>query len=138
MRMFTRSGSWGRRGFTSAKSRLSSMLFHVPNGGYRHAREGAALERRGVKAGVSDLLLPVPLGGWTGLAIELKRFRSGQPTDEQKAWLAALAAAGWKCVLCRGWRAAWREIWRYVHLPLTHELLHLGGSPTTRKDTDTE
>ncbi len=107
-------------------------LFHVPNGGWRHAAEAIAFQRQGVKPGVSDLLLPIPLGGWTGLAIELKRFREGQPTPEQKAWLKLLAAAGWKAVLCRGWRAAWREIWRYVHLPVSHELLHIGGSPTTQ------
>ncbi len=115
-----------------------AALFHVPNGGYRHKAEAAALTRRGVKPGVCDLWLPIPRGGWAGLVIELKRFRSGQPTPEQKAWLELLAAAGWKAVLCRGWRAAWREIWRYVHLPPSHTLTHLGGSPTTRKDTDTQ
>lgn len=122
------------RAFTPQNAYLAA-LFHVPNGGFRHAREAAALERRGVKPGVSDLLLPIPLGGYAGLAIELKRFRSGQPTDEQKAWLALLAASGHRCVLCRGWRAAWREIWRYVHLPPTGKV-RFGGSPTTRKDTD--
>lgn len=40
---------------THPKEKL--CLFHVPNGGSRNAREGAALKRRGVRAGVSDLIL---------------------------------------------------------------------------------
>jgi hypothetical protein len=113
-----------------------AMLFHVPNGGKRDKGTAHNLEMQGVKSGVPDLLLPVPLGGYTGLAIEMKRIKEGYPEDEQRVWMAALASAGWRVVLCRGWRAAWREIWRYVHLRSTREIRYYGGSPRLRKDTD--
>ena len=47
-------------------------VFHIPNGGYRNAREAANLKRQGVKAGVPDLCIPVAKGGYHGLYIEMK------------------------------------------------------------------
>jgi len=34
-----------------------SLIFHIPNGGKRNAREAARFKRMGVKAGVPDLFL---------------------------------------------------------------------------------
>ena len=39
-------------------------LFAVPNGGYRHKATAAAMQRQGCRAGVPDLCLPVPRGGY--------------------------------------------------------------------------
>jgi hypothetical protein len=74
-----------------------ALLFHVPNGGARDAREAALLVAEGVKRGVPDLLLPVPQGGYVGLALELKRAdHSSQPTAEQLIWHNAMRLNRWR------------------------------------------
>ena len=48
-------------------------LYHIPNGGKRGKIEAARFKAMGVKAGVPDLCLPVPMGRYHGLYIEMKR-----------------------------------------------------------------
>ena len=44
-------------------------LHHCPNGGSRNKLEAVKLKQMGVKAGVSDLILPYPKGSYCGLYI---------------------------------------------------------------------
>ena len=78
------------------------LLYHVANGGKRGKREAAKLKRMGVKTGVPDLHLPVARGGFHGLYVEMKRLDGGRVSTEQKAWLAALHAAGHCVAVCEG------------------------------------
>lgn len=71
------------------------LLYHVPNGGSRNKAEAGRLRAEGVKAGVPDLCLPVPRGGYHGLYIELKRQRGGRASDNQVEWLDALSKQGY-------------------------------------------
>jgi len=67
----------------------------IPNGGKRTAIEGNQLRYIGISAGAPDLLVfsRVPkLPQCRGVAIEMKRRVGGRLTEEQLAWLAALAA----------------------------------------------
>ena len=64
---------------------LSSMMFHVPNGGNRNAMEGARLKKQGVRPGVSDLILLIPRGQFHSCCIELKS-KTGTSSKSQKAW----------------------------------------------------
>ena len=89
------------------------LLYHVPNGGSRNKLEAYHLKLQGVKAGVPDLCLPVPSGGYHGLYIELKAGRN-KPTPEQRAWLAALDVNGYKTAVCYGWQQAAEEIKSYL------------------------
>lgn len=77
-----------------------AFLFHCPNGGKRDGITGGQMRALGVKPGVPDLLMPVPIGAFNGLAIEMKSA-SGTASDEQKRWMAALDAYGWRVELCR-------------------------------------
>lgn len=81
------------------------LLYHIPNGGRRDAKEASFLKRQGVKAGVPDLCLPVARGGYHGLYIELK-YGKNKPTKEQISWMEALSAQGYKVGVCYSWQAA--------------------------------
>ena len=77
------------------------------------------MRREGLRKGVHDLALPVPLHGFGGLYIELKRPKepgkaAGKVSKEQKEWLAALAEAGNAVHVCYGWDAAREVIERYL------------------------
>lgn len=91
-----------------------SLLFHIPNGGARSKSEAARFKAEGVKAGVPDLFLPVPRGEWHGLFIELKRQAGGRLSDEQKEWIPALQAQGYRVEVCKGWEAAAELLKNYL------------------------
>ena len=89
------------------------LLFHVPNGGRRDAKEAAHLKRQGVRAGVPDLCLPVARGGYHGLFIELKT-EGGRASEAQKDWIARLRLEDYKAEICVGWMEAVRVICGYL------------------------
>lgn len=89
-------------------------LIHIPNGGKRSAREAGRLKAMGVKAGVSDLFLPVARGGKHGLWIEMKRKDGGRVSPYQREWMAAMEAQGYETRVCAGWEAAAEEIRKYL------------------------
>lgn len=69
------------------------LCFAVPNGGARNTLEAARLKAEGVRAGVADILICVPRGGYGCLGLEFKTAR-GRQSDAQKAWQAAFEQAG--------------------------------------------
>lgn len=80
---------------------LKALLFHVPNGGHRNAREAARFKAMGVRPGVPDLLLLYPKQGFHFLALELKAGKNTQ-TYEQKRYESILTnRAGGKYVVIR-------------------------------------
>ena len=89
------------------------LLFAVPNGGQRNKIVAGKMKAEGVKPGVPDYLLPVPMGGHAGLAIELKTA-TGYASKEQKQWIADLRAHGWRAEVCRGWEQAWNVVREYL------------------------
>lgn len=91
---------------------LSPCLMHIPNGGSRKNRfEGYRLKRAGVRPGVSDLLLAVPMMGpeWPmgfcpGMFME---FKAAPPNDaavsvSQKNHIELMRARGYRALVCRG------------------------------------
>ena len=91
------------------------LLFHVPNGGKRNAAEAARFKAMGVKAGVPDLCLPAPRGGYAGLYIEMKRTSGGVVSDDQKWWKEQLTENGYACVICKGWEAGKEALLWYLN-----------------------
>lgn len=73
------------------------------------------LKQMGVKAGIPDLCLPVPMGVYSGLYIEMK-YDTGRLEDSQKKMLKALAAAGHYCTVCYGAEEAIRVLQEYINL----------------------
>ena len=98
------------------------LLIHIPNGGSRkNAFEGWRLKEQGVRAGVSDLLLPLAKGGFFGLWIE---FKAAPPNDaavaaSQLEWLNDMRAQGYKAEVCLGVQAALKVLDDYLQLPNT-------------------
>ncbi len=99
--------------------KLSDALYAIPNGGKRNQREAARLKRQGVKAGVSDTHLPIPVGSFHGLWIELKKpFKQGQSkpkvTENQKDWLELVKRLGHLGVVAYGVDQAKHAIKTYL------------------------
>lgn len=102
---------------------LADYLLHVPNGGSRGRTEAARMVGLGVKKGVSDLLLTLRRSGYAGLWIELKKPRHLFPStararaavsQEQRAWLQRMAAAGFATAVCYGSGEAIETITAYL------------------------
>jgi hypothetical protein len=93
------------------------LLFAIPNGKAASSiREAVNAKRTGLKRGVPDMFLPVAVGGWHGLFVELKRD-GGTRSDlkpEQVDWLQRLQAAGYQTAVAFGWREAVAEIAGYL------------------------
>lgn len=100
-------GSYVAPGWIGESSPIPELrlLFAIPNGGERNIRVAAKMKAEGVKAGVSDLMLPVARHGLHGLWIEMKR-PGGKASAEQKAWLDAMQGQGYGAVVCDHWLKA--------------------------------
>ncbi|MBU9200408.1 VRR-NUC domain-containing protein [Burkholderia multivorans] len=101
---------------------VGPLLIHIPNGGFRkNAFEGWRLKKQGVRAGVSDLLLPVARGGFFGLWIE---FKAAPPNDapvseSQEEWVRLMQSQGYSAHVCLGAEAAMKVLTSYLALPPT-------------------
>ncbi len=89
------------------------LMHHIPNGGKRSKSEASRFRAMGVKAGVSDIFLPVSRGGYHGLYIELKA-KDGRPTKEQKDFIAAVEQEGYLAVVAYGGEEAAKIIEGYM------------------------
>lgn len=96
---------------------LGPLLIHIPNGGSRkNAYEGWRLKEQGVRAGVSDLFLPVGRKGFHGLWIE---FKAAPPNDAvisvaQKEWVTLMQGQGYHAEVCKGAQAAMVVLTAYL------------------------
>jgi len=89
-------------------------LYAIPNGANTTARNRARLIREGLLAGVSDLHLPIPKGGFIGLWIEMKTDK-GKLSPSQLEWLNAMHSYGHQCAVARSWTFAAKVIKDYLN-----------------------
>lgn len=81
-------------------------IYHCPNGGHRDIRTAAKFKAMGVRAGVWDVFVPVPL---PGLYIEMKAGK-GRLTPAQVAFREELEPAGYRFVVAYSWHDAAQAI----------------------------
>lgn len=94
--------------------RLAKMLFAVPNGGRRNAREAAIMKSEGVTAGVSDTILLLGRNGFNSLCIEFKTPK-GKQTKLQEDWQRQAELHGNKYVICRSFEDFKETINMYLY-----------------------
>lgn len=74
------------------------LFYHVPSEGIRKAQYRAKLKLMGFRAGISDVVLTLKRGEYSGLYCELKKA-GGSPSKEQKAFLTAVEEQGFLAVV---------------------------------------
>ena len=85
----------------------AALCYAVPNGGKRDPATAARLKAEGVKAGVPDVVYPMPRSRYAGLYMELK-VDKGRVSADQTWWHAELRECGQAVAVCWGWEAARR------------------------------
>lgn len=99
-------------------------LHAIPNGGSRGGDKlgaaivGARMKAGGVRRGVPDLFLPLPMGGFGGLYVELKRAngRLSNLTAEQREFRDYAQASGYAWSVCFGYMQAIDVLTKYLNL----------------------
>lgn len=83
--------------FNNEYPKLRGLLFHVPNGGHRNAREGAKFKTMGVIKGVSDLIFLYRGMSWL---LELKT-EIGFQSQNQLDWEDKVKEQGFEYYVIR-------------------------------------
>jgi len=98
------------RGCTDPRWR---QAFAIPNGGKRSIGVAVKMKAEGVRAGVPDMFLPIPVGSFCGMFIELKKRQGGQISSAQRAFLANLDSR-YRAVVANGAQQAIDKILAYL------------------------
>lgn len=91
----------------------------IPNGGSRGDDEksrkirGGQMKAEGVRDGVSDIFVPVPVYPWHGLYIEMKT-PTGRVRPKQDEFADFVLQMSYGFTVCRTWREAAKAIETYL------------------------
>ena len=97
-----------------------AILFAIPNGGKRNAREAARMKAEGTTPGVPDLFIAEPRGIDAGLFIEMKAGK-GKVSAEQKDMGERLLVAGYGVAVCRSFEEFKATVTTYLSRPSLHD-----------------
>jgi hypothetical protein len=91
----------------------------IPNGGEREIIVAGRLKAEGVKAGVWDVFVPVPVGQYHGCYIEMKRpgrenEPSGGVSPKQIEFGTEMHRQGYALFVCYSWEQARDAIRSYM------------------------
>jgi hypothetical protein len=98
---------------------LEPDFHHFANERKCSIQQGRTLKRMGVKKGVLDFLLALPLNGRAGLWIELKVGKN-KPTKEQLEFAERKIARGYDAAFVWGFEAAKEVILNYLKEYITN------------------
>lgn len=88
-------------------------LFKISNEGMRSPALGRSMKEEGLRSGVADLFLAVPMRGHHGMFLELKKS-NGIVSDEQREFLADMHAAGFQTRVAYDTKSAMNYISEYL------------------------
>lgn len=95
---------------------INAQTFAIPNGSYKSKAAAAKFKREGLKPGVLDIFMAIPIVQYNGLFIEMKRQKGGRVEPDQKVWIHNLRRAGYKVEVCRGFEAAKKVTLEYLSI----------------------
>ena len=86
------------------------IIAAVPNGGYRNTKEAAIMQREGILAGFSDLMI---IAQHNVLFVEMKT-KDGLQSDKQKEFQNKVNRLGFEYVICRSFEQSVLAIERWL------------------------
>lgn len=86
------------------------IIAAVPNGGYRNTKEAAIMQREGILAGFSDLII---IAQHNVLFVEMKT-KDGLQSDKQKEFQNKVSRLGFEYVICRSFEQSVLAIERWL------------------------
>lgn len=92
---------------------IGQTIFHIPNGGKRNKFEAARLHAMGVKPGVSDLFLPIPIRNYHGAFFELKAEKNKE-TEAQRKFGLMVYSFGYYKATHWSWQSCAQDIIGYL------------------------
>lgn len=106
--------AWAKR--WSAVNFKIGKLYASANGGKRNLITAVLLKKSGVKSGIPDIHLPVAMGVYHSLYIELKKSdgKIYDLSENQKWWINALREEGHQVSVCFGAKQACETIAQYM------------------------
>lgn len=93
--------------------KIIENIFAIPNGGLRNKITARAMKYEGVKAGVLDLFLAIPMEPYHGIFIEIKSDK-GILSPYQKKWSEFFLAQNYDVKICRTSYEALYEMFCYL------------------------
>jgi hypothetical protein len=106
--------------FKHSYAELYDDFHHFANERRCSPQEGRMLKRMGVKKGVFDFFLAIPLNGKSGLWVELK-VGNNKPTKEQLEFGERKRQRGYEAVIVWGFDAAREAIKTYLKEIICYE-----------------
>jgi len=106
--------------FTKDFWTVYDFMFAVPNGmmlagtAGRRARYMNAMKNRGLKPGVSDLVIAYPVAPYHGMMLELKLKENSKIIDTQTSWANLMNAVGYYATIAAGFNNAIWAIENYL------------------------
>ena len=100
---------WNEKKYPALK-----LSFAIPNGGKRNIITATKMKAEGVRPGVPDWHLPVPVGGYSGLWIEFK-FGKNKLSDNQRDYIGLLEKSRHVVAVCYTSEEATRAVIGYLN-----------------------
>ena len=107
---------WARWAHRSGKYPNLDLLHCSLNGVKLSALQATKSKQQGMLSGVPDLFLPVPIGAYHGLFIEMKSDK-GRLSTNQTWFLSKVELLGYKIAVCYSANEAIKTIENYYFVP---------------------
>ena len=99
---------------------LLKWIHAIPNGGHRHISVAKRMKDSGVKSGVWDIFVPIPVDGYSGMYIEMKWGKNKLTENQIKFHAFIRGAYDW--AVCYSAIEAAHAIGEYLNIDELKEL----------------